>query len=289
MRKPTHVFETKNGLVTDVEAIALFISEAFLLVTVMLSLFHAFSEEEMPNNIFICILISVLLPMPWVFERGFGVEMPTLLKVFFIMLMLCGPVLGKIYKFYYLIPHWDKLLHTSSGFLFAIIGSLIPMIMDKRKGEYSLALTITCAFCFTLSIAVVWEFFEYAMDRFFGMDMQQDAWIPSVNSYLLGEEKGSIGRISEVSSVIINGKELASEGYLDIGLIDTMNDMLVCALGGIIYCFCNILYSRRIKAVAWIKKLTPTIVARNSYAMHSEETISVGQVQCDCENSRYIE
>lgn len=50
---------------------------------------------------------------------------------------------------------------------------------------------------------------------------------PGINSYLLGSEKGVAGSISDIQSVIVNGEELSINGYLDIGLIDTMHDMLV--------------------------------------------------------------
>ncbi len=274
------------GSAFDVQSIILLVAEGFLFVTAILAL-AVFPEEDRLNNIVICVFVSALLVMPWVFERSLGVEMPTMLKVFLILLILGGPILGKIYKFYYRVEHWDKLLHTSSGFLFAIIGSLLPQLMDKKNKEHSLTLTVTYAFFFTLSVAVVWEFFEYAMDRLFNMDMQQDTWIPSVNSYLLGTEKGVIGRIPQISSVVVNGQEIAMDGYLDIGLIDTMNDMLVCTLGGIIYCVFSVLHAHRIRAVAWFKNLMPTISSENAFAMPSDEFVSAGanSMQCKCDNN----
>ena len=98
------------------------------------------------------------------------------------------------------------------------------------------------ALSFTLAIAAVWEFYEYAMDTFF-----RNGYAAGYNCvrhkipYLLGSEKGVAGSISDIQSVIVNGEELSINGYLDIGLIDTMQDMLVCTLGGICYCVCFIL------------------------------------------------
>lgn len=282
MREWANRLGIKIGSASDAQSVTLLVAEGFLFVTAILSL-GVFPEEDRLNNIVICVFVSALLVMPWVFERALGVEMPTMLKGFLILLMLGGPVLGKIYKFYYRISHWDKLLHISSGFLFAIIGSLFPQLTDKRNKEHSLTLTVTYAFFFTLSVAVVWEFFEYAMDRFLNMDMQQDTWIPSVNSYLLGTEKGVIGRIPQISSVVVNGQEIAVDGYLDIGLVDTMNDMLVCTIGGIIYCVFSVLYAHRIKAVAWFKNLMPTIAPENGFAIPSDEFVSAGVNPMQCE------
>lgn len=113
------------------------------------------------------------------------------------------------------------------------------------------------ALSFTLAIAAVWEFYEYAMDTFFGMDMQQDTIVSGINSYLLGSEKGVAGSISDIQSVIVNGEELSINGYLDIGLIDTMQDMLVCTLGGICYCVCFILCEHGVKLLGKFNSLLP--------------------------------
>lgn len=264
MKKHTTGFGTKLNLKMGSELLILVCAEGFLLLTLILSLSGVLPDDDRANNAAICLLVSALLLMPWVFERCFSVKMPVMLKVMFLLLIIGGPILGKIYRFYYLIKPWDKILHTSSGFLFAVIGALIPEVLDRKNGTHSLAITLTCAMCFTLSVAVIWEFFEYAMDTFFGMDMQQDTWIANINSYQLGTEAGVIGRIPEISSVIVNGEEIAINGYLDIGLIDTMNDMLVCSLGGGIYCVCSVLYHHSVIALSWFKSIIPTACSTES-------------------------
>ena len=125
------------------------------------------------------------------------------------LLIMGGPIFGKIYKFYYIIPFWDKSLHVSSGFLFAVIGAVLPDVLDSGNKSHSQALKLVSALSFTLAIAAVWEFYEYAMDTFFGMDMQQDTIVSGINSYLLGSEKGVAGSVSDIQSVIVNGEELS--------------------------------------------------------------------------------
>ncbi len=41
------------------------------------------------------------------------------------------------------------------------------------------------AFCFSMTIGVIWEFFEYGMDQFFLTDMQKDWYVPNISSVLL--------------------------------------------------------------------------------------------------------
>ena len=71
------------------------------------------------------------------------------------------------------------------------------------------------------------------MDRLFGMDMQRDTIVTSLHSYDLGGAAGVIGSIESINSVTVNGQAL--EGYLDIGLIDTMGDMMIETVGAVAY------------------------------------------------------
>ena len=246
--------------------------ELFLLVTIIWMLASPLSGGEKFGNIMLCLMTSVLLVTPWVFEKTSKMNLPALLKVLFIFLIIGGPVLGKIYKFYYRFSLWDKLLHTSSGFLFAVIGAMIPQLLDKENASHSFALELACAMCFTLAIAAVWEFFEFSMDKFFGMDMQQDTLLTGINSYLLGSGTGVLGSIENIESVTINGIDTGMAGYIDIGLIDTMGDMLVCTVGGILYCVLRVLYKKGKKVAAWLSKLLPSMMTSQQEGLASSET-----------------
>lgn len=245
--------------------------ELFLLVTIIGMLASPLSSGEKFGNIMLCLMTSVLLVTPWVFEKTSRMNLPALLKILFIFLIFGGPVLGKIYKFYYRFALWDKLLHTSSGFLFAVIGAMIPQLLDKENTSHSFALELACSMCFTLAIAAIWEFFEFSMDKFFGMDMQQDTLLTGINSYLLGSGTGVLGSIEDIESVTINGIDTGMAGYIDIGLIDTMGDMLVCTLGGILYCVLRVLYKKGKKAAAWLSKLLPSMMTSPKEGLVSSE------------------
>lgn len=233
-------------------------AQIFIALTTAVSLLFAKKLGwNLRENMLICIMTSVLLFSPWLAEHVLRVSFPPILKLLFMLLIMGGPIFGKIYKFYYIIPFWDKSLHVSSGFLFAVIGAVLPDVLDSGNKSHSHALKLVSALSFTLAIAAVWEFYEYAMDTFFGMDMQQDTIVSGINSYLLGSEKGVAGSISDIQSVIVNGEELSINGYLDIGLIDTMQDMLVCTFGGICYCVCFILCEHGVKLLGKFNSLLP--------------------------------
>ena len=81
------------------------------------------------------------------------------------------------------------------------------------------------------AVSAVWEFAEFGADQFLGLDMQSDWVIDSIRSYSIGEGVGVAGTIEHIYSVVINGEILPISGYLDIGLMDTMLDMLLESLG----------------------------------------------------------
>lgn len=89
------------------------------------------------------------------------------------------------------------------------------------------------AFCFSMTIGVLWEFFEFGMDRLFMMDMQKDTIVHSITSVMLDPTNKNIPvTIGDITSVTVNGQELGFGGYLDIGLYDTMEDLFVNFIGG---------------------------------------------------------
>lgn len=75
------------------------------------------------------------------------------------------------------------------------------------------------AFCFSMTIGVLWEFFEFGMDMLFGYDTQKDTVISSISSTLLDPElSNTCIKITNIQDVTINGMDLGMGGYLDIGL-----------------------------------------------------------------------
>lgn len=128
--------------------------------------------------------------------------------------------------------YWDKLLHLCGGVVFALLGSYLPVVIN-RKYENDRLLRVLFALMFSISVSALWEFYEFGMDRWFGMDMQRDTIIHAIHSYDLGEATGVIGSIDQIDSVIVNGEPL--EGYIDIGLIDTMGDMMIETAGAAAY------------------------------------------------------
>jgi len=175
----------------------------------------------------------VLAALPFLLEKLFHCRISLPLYIFALAYAI-GPMLGHCWKLYYTLPGWDKLLHTTGGVMFVILGAyLFDLLM---RGQNHQTAKVIFSLCFSMAVAVLWEFCEFGADTFLGMDMQYDTVVHGLNSYLLGDRVGVIGSISNIESITVNGVLLPTDGYIDIGLIDTMLDMLLETIGAVIAC-----------------------------------------------------
>lgn len=183
-------------------------------------------------------LLLVLLPM--LLEKLFHCRICLPVYIFALAYAI-GPMLGHCWKLYYTVPVWDKLLHISGGVMFAILGAFF---FDKlAQGKQKTITGALFALCFSMAIAAAWEFCEFGADTFLGMDMQDDTVVYGLTSYLLGDAVGITGSIENIQSVVVNG--IALPGYIDIGLIDSMLDMLLESLGALVTCLLLLLDNGR--------------------------------------------
>lgn len=202
--------------------------ELFCLISLIL-----FLSTGQLDRILLCAVSPLLVCLPYAFEQIAHCRISTPIYAF-CLLYAMGAMLGHSYKFYYIFPWWDIALHVVAGVVFAMLGAYLPKLLNRGNGNSRL-LCAVFAVCFSLAIAVVWEFFEFGMDAVFSMDMQNDTVVTSIHSYVLGDELGVLGHMENIGSVWIDGTPLGLGGYLDIGLIDTMTDMLAEAAGAVLF------------------------------------------------------
>jgi len=198
------------------------------------------------QNIFLCILTLLLFMVPGFVQVNFRVELPVGLEIIILLFIFAAEVLGEISEFYVRFPYWDTMLHTLNGFLAAAIGfSLVDLLNRSKKLVFELSplFTAIVAFCFSMTIGIIWEFFECGMDMLFGFDMQKDTVINTITSVMLDPAGGNaVVRIDNINEVTVNGQELGLGGYLDIGLLDTMKDMFVNFIGAVVFSILGYFY-----------------------------------------------
>ena len=206
------------------------------------------------DQVFYCSLALVEFMVPSFIEKRLRIELPSALEIIVLLFIFAGEILGEIGEFFNKIQMWDVMLHTLNGFLMAAIGvALIDVFNKSPKINFSMSpfFVAFVAFCFSMTIGVLWEFTEYSFDRYLGFDMQKDTVVSSINSYELDSARQSPVKMSGITTTEIkgtmNGKpaDLTVNGYIDIGLNDTMEDMFVNLIGAFVFSIIAAFYIKR--------------------------------------------
>ena len=191
------------------------------------------------ESAFICLLVLVLFMLPFFLQQNFGIELPSTLEIIILLFIFAAEILGELQCYFITYPYWDSMLHTTTGFLCAATGFALIDILNRNsriKFQLSPIYVALAAFCFSMTVGVLWEFFEFGMDRLFHMDMQKDTIVTSITSVMLDPTNKNIPvTIDGITSVAVNGQELGFGGYLDIGLYDTMEDLFVNFIGALVF------------------------------------------------------
>ena len=197
---------------------------------------------------FFCILTIVLLYIPSWLQVKLRIELPPPLEITILCFIFAAEILGEVNAFYVNVPNWDTMLHTLNGFLAAAVGfSMVLLLNDDERLTFDLSpfFLALVAFCFSMTIGVLWEFFEFGMDFFFHTDMQKDTVINAVYTVALDPTRtNKVVAIKGIQDVVINGESLGLGGYLDIGIIDTMKDLFVNFIGAVVFSVTGFFYAR---------------------------------------------
>ena len=188
--------------------------------------------------------------LPALAETRLNIEIPTVFEAIIYLFIFAAEILGEVNHYYVLIPGWDTMLHTLNGFLCAAVGYSLVDLFNKHSDGMRLSpkYLALVAFCFSMTVGVLWEFVEFAMDSLFGVDMQKDFLVTSISSILLDPTGTQTPvRFDDIAQTVVtatDGQTLTIEGgYLDIGLLDTMKDLIVNFVGAVVFCTFGYLYT----------------------------------------------
>ena len=218
-----------------------------LVIAVMVRAFFRGAYE----NMFMCGLTLVLMILPSILTKKLKIYLPSALEIVILCFIFAAEILGEISSFYINVPHWDTMLHTINGFLCAAVGfALVDLFNRDERFTFKLSplFLAVVAFCFSMTIGVLWEFFEFSADHFFATDMQKDTIVRQINTVELDETRtNKVVKIKNIDDVIIvhsDGTEesLGLGGSLDIGIIDTMKDLFVNFIGAVVFSILGFIY-----------------------------------------------
>ncbi|MFQ8661056.1 MAG: hypothetical protein ACLR9X_03015 [Clostridia bacterium] len=222
------------------------------------------------ENVFLCILTLILFTIPSIIDKKLNIKLPNALEVIILLFIFSAEILGEIQNFYGIFKFWDTMLHTINGFLCAAIGfSMIDIL--NRSPRFHLKMSplfvALVAFCFSMTIGILWEFFEYGSDIFFKTDMQKDRITSSIASVEINESRKNIPiKINNIEKEVIsyyeNGElkqRVIERGHLDIGLKDTMKDLFVNFIGAVVFSIIGLLYIKNRDEYKFAENFIPTM------------------------------
>ena len=227
-----------------------------VLASLIISLFNHEYESA-----FVCGLTLILFLLPVFMEKNFKIKLPSTLEVIMLLFVFASVILGELSNYYIQYPHWDTVLHTLVGFISAAWGyGMIDLLNRKEKASTILSPISMAVFalCFSMTIGVFWEFFEFGADRILGLDMQKDTVISEFSSVALDKTySNSPVKIDGITDVSVNDKSLEVGGYLDIGLYDTMEDLFVNFIGALFFSVIGYISSKTKKGNFFTRSFVP--------------------------------
>lgn len=203
------------------------------------------------EGVFTCVLTLLLLLIPSFLKGALRISIPPLFESIIYLFIFSANILGELAHFYAHIPIWDTMLHTLNGFLFAAVGYSTVELLNRSSKKIKLSplyLTLV-AFCVSMTIGVLWEFFECGMDLFFGTDMQKDFIVDTIRSTKLDPTNNqNVIVVKDIVNTTITTRSgevtTIDGGYLDIGILDTMKDLFVNFIGAIVFCIFGFIYEK---------------------------------------------
>ncbi len=176
--------------------------------------------------LFQCILGAIGFFLPNIISKRTKIVIPSNMYIAYILFLYGAVFLGEVRNYYYRIPHWDTMLHTLSGAMFGALGfSFVNILNKNEKVHVKLAPVFVAlfSFLFAVTLGVMWEIFEYAVDGLLGVNMQKIAL-----------ENGSL----------LSGR---------LAVVDTMQDLIVDSIGAFVMSFIGYISLKYKKG--WIEKL----------------------------------
>lgn len=139
-------------------------------------------------------LILLLMFMPAILKKRYKLYIPFELEAAIVVFVFLTLFLGSLRDFYERVPWWDTLLHFQSGILLGIAGFVLIYTLNERKNERLALSPFFVSFfaaCFSMAMGVIWEVYEFAVDSFFGFNMQRTG-LPDTMQDLIVNTAGAV-------------------------------------------------------------------------------------------------
>lgn len=174
-----------NQVIVRFVFISLLASMIFLLVRIIMA---PTTLEGHPEDVRIksdyalmfiqCCLGVVAMLLPGLFEKRLKLVISSNMMVLYAVFLYCAIYLGEVRNFYYVVPHWDTILHIFSGAMLGALGYSFVVLLNRSERLYFQMTPLFVAifsFCFAVTLGVFWEIYEFTFDALLGLNMQKFA------------------------------------------------------------------------------------------------------------------
>jgi hypothetical protein len=159
-RKPEHPSVLNRGLYLWLTLLV----QALLVLGLLLFLIRGDWE-----NLFLTVVVIALTMLPAFLDQHYRIVVPPEFQFIAVVFVFLSLFLGSAADFYYKFWWWDIVLHIGSGFLLGVIGFIAVFVLNHTdRIPPGIRPVFLCVFAvtFAISLGVVWEIFEFAVDRF---------------------------------------------------------------------------------------------------------------------------
>lgn len=168
----------------------------FRIAITILFFYYLITNKDYNNINYItnCILILFCSILPDVILKLFKSKMSNSADLFIQIFIFLSMLLGRMYNMYSIIPWWDLFLHFLSGILLGLIALAIlkPLVGKDIFKNLPPLFTAIYIFIFTIAVAALWEYWEFAGDRLLGFDSQMNSLVDTMTDMLMGTLSGLI-------------------------------------------------------------------------------------------------
>ena len=136
-----------------------------------------------------CFLGILVMTLPSILSKKWKMEISNPIYILYYVFLYCAVFLGEVFDFYYVVPHWDTMLHTMSGAMLGALGFILVDILngsDKVHVHLSAGFVALFAFCFSIACGAVWEIYEYTVDTLMQLNMQK--YMTEQGTLLIGRQ-----------------------------------------------------------------------------------------------------
>lgn len=162
--------------------LSLFVSMGYAIYRIIITPADAVPPETPRlQSDYILMLVSsiasiIVMRLPNFLEKNFKTEIPDGLSIAYYVFLYAGIFLGEARDFFQVFAHWDTILHAFSAGMLAALGFKLISILnnwDRLRLNLSPAFLAFFSFCFSVTVGVLWEIYEFTVDSLLGLNMQK--------------------------------------------------------------------------------------------------------------------